>query len=587
MSKYSRSLSAINSELPEKSETGLHVDPLTSAPIETTEVVSSRLFHELQVHQIELELQNEQLIEARNAAEQAATSFAELYDFAPVGYVTLNRTGYITRSNLAASQLLGMDCKQLEGKRLAAFVAQTSLPKYNSLFSRSNIQSRQSSLEIMIEGLVSNTVKMDISVNNNDNDLEYRMLLTDISELKQANNALKISEQYLNKAQAVTQIGSWEWDVITDHLKWSDEQYRIMGLEPKEINPTHDYFMNAIHKGDRDLILEAIKKALAGECDYDVDFRINGENGVQRTVNAKATIDRDSDDNPLRMIGINHDITEKKQLEQERNDANQEKEKRSDELKKILLELEQRVRERTIDLQKSHEQLLHAEKMSSIGRLSASIAHEFNNPLQGVTSIIQGVKKRAVMDLEDAELMSLAVKECHRMRDLIKSLQDFNRPTASIKAPVDIHATVESILMLSKKEYATRKILITKKYAINLPQVMAVSDQLKQVLLNLLSNASDACIDGGDISIETTSFEDNVVIRIHDTGCGISPDDKEHIFEPFFTNNAEMKGTGLGLSISYGIIKKHGGEIVVASEQGKGTTFSVVLPIKGVSDEET
>jgi signal transduction histidine kinase len=168
--------------------------------------------------------------------------------------------------------------------------------------------------------------------------------------------------------------------------------------------------------------------------------------------------------------------------------------------------------------------------MSSIGKLSASIAHEFNNPLQGVTSIVQGVKKRADMDHDDAELIDLAIKECHRMRDLIKSLQDFNRPTASRKAPLDIHASLESILILNKKEYATRKISITKKHAENLPQIVAVSDQLKQVFLNLLNNASDACVQGGNITIETASFEDKVVIRFHDTGCGISPDDREHIF---------------------------------------------------------
>ena len=266
------------------------------------------------------------------------------------------------------------------------------------------------------------------------------------------------------------------------------------------------------------------------------------------------------------------DITETKQFEIALQDSH--------------AELEARVRERTLALQKTYEQLLHAEKMSSIGKLSASIAHEFNNPLQGVTSIIQGVKKRADMDHDDAELMDLAIKECHRMRDLIKSLQDFNRPTSARKAPMDIHAALESILMLSKKEYATRKISITKKYAENLPQIIAVSDQLKQVFLNLLSNASDACVQGGDVRIETDSVEDNVVIRVHDTGCGISPDDREHIFDPFFTTKAEIKGTGLGLSVSYGIVKAHGGEITVDSEPGKGTTFSVVLPIKGGSDEE-
>jgi signal transduction histidine kinase len=172
------------------------------------------------------------------------------------------------------------------------------------------------------------------------------------------------------------------------------------------------------------------------------------------------------------------------------------------------------------------------------------------------------------------------------MRDLIKNLQDFNRPTAGIIAPVDIHATLNSILMLSKKEYATRKIAIIKKYTDNLPQVIVVSDQLKQVFLNLLNNAFDASTFGGKITIETDFCENNIVIRIHDAGSGICLKDREHIFEPFFTTKAKMKGTGLGLSISYGIINDHGGNITVESKQGKGSIFSVFLPIKGVPNEE-
>jgi PAS domain S-box-containing protein len=246
--------------------------------------------------------------------------------------------------------------------------------------------------------------------------------------------------------------------------------------------------------------------------------------------------------------------------------------------------LEQRVKERTIELEKTYVQLLHAEKMSSIGKLSASIAHEFNNPLQGIKIVIQGVKKRADLGQDDAELIDLAIKECNRMRDLIKNLQDFSRPTASRKVSIDIHATLESILVLGKKEYATRKISIQKKYAENLPQIVAVADQVKQVLLNLLNNASDACINGGIITIETDSFENNVVIRVHDTGCGITPANREHIFEPFFTTKAAIKGTGLGLPVSYGIIKAHGGEITVDSEPEKGSIFSIILPIEGGSD---
>jgi len=247
-------------------------------------------------------------------------------------------------------------------------------------------------------------------------------------------------------------------------------------------------------------------------------------------------------------------------------------------LQKAHDDLERRVRERTLDLQKTHIQLLHAEKLSAIGRLSASIAHEFNNPLQGIMNIIKGVRKRSSLDQEDANLMDLALTECVRMRDLIKNLQEFNQPSSGSLALVDIHALIDNLLLLGRKEYETRNIAIEKRYAANLSLVKVVADQMKQVLLNLLNNASDACERGGTITIGTEAHAEQVVIFVRDTGTGIAPEHIEHIFEPFFSTKPEGKGTGLGLSVSYGVIQAHGGEINVESEVGKGSRFSISLP---------
>ena len=256
-------------------------------------------------------------------------------------------------------------------------------------------------------------------------------------------------------------------------------------------------------------------------------------------------------------------------------------------LRKAHEGLEQRVEERTIELQKAHEQLLHSVKLSAIGQLSASIAHEFNNPLQGVMTVIRGVKRRATLGEEDTKLVDMAIGECDRMKDLIKSLQDFNRPSSGRVAPMNIHATLDSLLLLSKKEYKTKGVTVETNYAKKLPQIKAVADQIKQVVLNLLNNASHACEGGGTITINTEVVgKENIAIRIKDTGKGIKPEHKDYIFDPFFTTKSEVKGTGLGLSVSYGIIKKHGGTIDVESELGKGTIFTITLPIKDVNNGE-
>ncbi|MCK5194236.1 MAG: DUF3365 domain-containing protein, partial [Desulfobulbaceae bacterium] len=248
-------------------------------------------------------------------------------------------------------------------------------------------------------------------------------------------------------------------------------------------------------------------------------------------------------------------------------------------LQKARDELEQRVEERTLELKKTHEQLLHAEKLSVVGRFSASIAHEFNNPLQGILNVFWRVQERETLDAKDQELVGLAVKECHRMRDLINNLQQFNKPTSGIREVLNIHQVIDEVLLFTKEEFQNKKITIKKEYATNLPDTWAVADQIKQVFVNILGNAADAVgAEGGTITLTTILLdEEHISISIKDSGEGILPENIKEIFDPFYSTKA-IKGTGLGLSVSYGIIKSHGGDISVESEVGQGTTFTITLP---------
>lgn len=251
-----------------------------------------------------------------------------------------------------------------------------------------------------------------------------------------------------------------------------------------------------------------------------------------------------------------------------------------EELKAINDELERRVEQRTLELQETQKQYLHAEKLSAIGKLSASIAHEFNNPLQGILSILKGLKKRAILEHEDRELLNAAIAESDRIKELIRSLQDFNRPTAGRIMAMDVHRAIDSLLLMQRSEFKSKRISVALDYAEQLPQIFAVPDQIKQVFLNLLTNAVDAChLRGGMITISTRQDGDKVAVAFKDNGTGIRPEEMERIFQPFYTTKPAVKGTGLGLSVSYGIVKNHQGEIRVKSEPGAGSTFTVLLPI--------
>lgn len=312
-----------------------------------------------------------------------------------------------------------------------------------------------------------------------------------------------------------------------------------------------------------------VKRLRQGKAFQAIDMAMRRKSGVTFPAVLNIHPLTPQQDGTIRVIGVYSDVSALKQAQVELEHAN--------------IELEKRVNQRTLELQSAQRQILHAEKLSAIGRLSASIAHEFNNPLQGIKAVLKGIASRPKsLDREDEKLVTMAIQECIRMSGLIRDLQHFNRPTSGLFAWIDIHQAIESILLLQKSHFNKNKIVVTTVFDPSIPAVRVVPDQFKQVVVNLLTNAVDACEGGGTIEIRSKLHnEDHVLLSIEDSGIGILPDTMKHIFDPFFTTKPDVMGTGLGLSVCYGIVKKHMGEIQVSSQPGKGSTFTVMLPVKG------
>ena len=294
----------------------------------------------------------------------------------------------------------------------------------------------------------------------------------------------------------------------------------------------------------------------------------------------------------LGSVHIARDITDQKQAENALYKANEELEQKVEQrtivLKRFIDELQyeisNRIKAEEALFQTQH-QLLHAEKLSAIGKLSASIAHEFNNPLFAVINILSGVQQHESLSPQNERMLELAIQECDRMKMLIQNLRDFNRPSTGVHVATDIHQTIDNMLLLCKKEFTDRGIKVEKNFAVNMPAILVVKDQICQVLLNLLTNARDACKNGGAIKISTEVLDKRVAISVEDSGCGIEPDHLHKIFKAFFTTKQELSGTGLGLAVSLGIIEKHGGTISVNSQLQKGSVFTVTLPIIPENDD--
>ncbi len=230
-------------------------------------------------------------------------------------------------------------------------------------------------------------------------------------------------------------------------------------------------------------------------------------------------------------------------------------------------------------LENTYKQLVHSEKLAEAGKLSASFAHEFNNPLGCVRSALEQVGEGVPMPEEYQELINVAVKESNRMAGLIQNLMGFYKPSLGTRQTLNIHQLIDEVVLLIGNSLKQDGIEVEKRYSADLPKITIIPDQIKQVILNLVQNAQEAISEnGGRIILATVAREGTLEISIQDTGSGIAPDILDSIFEPFVTTKGPNQGTGLGLSVSYGIVKAHGGDIRVHSVPDSGTTFTILLP---------
>jgi len=225
--------------------------------------------------------------------------------------------------------------------------------------------------------------------------------------------------------------------------------------------------------------------------------------------------------------------------------------------------------------------IAEAERLAMIGQLAAGVAHEINNPLTGI--LLYSNLLFGEFEQKDTRKDTLAkiIKEATRCKNIVKGLLDFARQTEPETKPYHINEIIDDVVSLVKKHPLFLNIDINKKLEPSLPMINIDASQIQQVFMNIILNAAEAMDGKGELMIATGLSDDTrfVTAYFHDTGCGISKENLERIFDPFFTTKEIGHGTGLGLSISYGIIRKHNGEIDVASELGKGTTFTVRFPV--------
>jgi two-component system, NtrC family, sensor kinase len=240
------------------------------------------------------------------------------------------------------------------------------------------------------------------------------------------------------------------------------------------------------------------------------------------------------------------------------------------------------------ELKETQDGLFQAEKLSSLGQLAASIAHEINNPLSGVLVYTQLLNKKISQDnfSKDTALnyLSKMESELTRSTKLVRNLLNFARQSPPSLKLTDINDTMNRCLELVISSIQIQHLKVVKDFAKDLPKCKVDPDQFQQVFINLIINAIQAMTGGGTLTLRTFSENDQIIMEIEDTGCGISTENIKKLFTPFFTTKKEVKGVGLGLAVSYGIIQRHHGKISVKSKEGAGTTFRITLPASNAED---
>ena len=386
-----------------------------------------------------------------------------------------------------------------------------------------------------------------------DGGILWRGFMHDVTERRRAEEMAHETRRRLELAIRSAGLGVWEWDLGSGRLLWNDRMCELYGISREQFCGTVESWSGALHPEDRDRALAQVEAALEGDGELDMEFRLLHPDGTVKTIKANALVVRDQAGRPLRMVGLNRDVTEQRDLEA---------------------------------------RLLQSQKMEAVGRLAGGGAHEFNNNLSVIMGYAELARLVEVDSVKFHEYLDEIVKAAEHSRDVTQQLLAFSRN--EIISPREVNLS-----QLIRRSEKTLWRLIGEEVRLNLATpaevwpVLIDPAQLNQIVMNLALNARDAMSGGGTLSVETANVPadrisalgspdaapgDYVRLTVTDTGVGMDRELKERIFEPFFTTKGVGKGTGLGLATVYGIMRQNGGFINVVSEPGQGSAFSLYFP---------
>ena len=389
------------------------------------------------------------------------------------------------------------------------------------------------------------------ALRNESGKVEFIGAVMDVTAAKQTEEALRRSEGYLAQAQRLSQSGTWAFNATTP-LYWSEETFRIWGFDPQRGLPDRGMILQRIHPGDRGS-LEDIQRAMRERRDYDVELRIVLPDGAVRHIHALGHPIFSSSGELVEVVGTIMDVTERKRAEEA--------------------------------LRQAQADLAHVNRVTTMGELTASLAHEIKQPIAAAVTnaktCLRWLRRDCPNPEEAGEAASRVVKDVTRASDIISGISLLFKKGASQRELVDVNELIQEMIVLLRSEANRYSISIRTDLAEALPMIMADRVRLQQVFMNLMLNGIDAMkgtFPRGELTIKSEAGDGQLPISVSDTGVGLPPEQAEQIFQAFFTTKDD--GTGMGLPISRSIVESYGGRLWAAGNSAQGTTFQFTLPTK-------
>ncbi|WP_246801404.1 PAS domain-containing sensor histidine kinase [Bradyrhizobium genosp. L] len=493
---------------------------------------------------------------AIEALRNSEAQWKEVFEHNPVMYFMVDEAGTVLSVNTFGAAQLGYSADELLGQSvLRVFAPEDRAWVQGKVAACLDNIGRTHSWEIR-------KIRKDGSrlwvrenakaVRRQDDQMIVLVACEDITERKQAENALRQSEMYLAEAQRLSHTGSFGWHLASGEIIWSEETFRIFGFD-KVPSITHDTVLQRIHPEDRARVQRTIDRASLDHKDFEHGYRLLMPDGAVKHVHARAHAVTDASDD-TEFIGAVTDMTSRKRAEAE--------------------------------LHVAQANLAHVTRVTALGELAASIAHEVNQPLAAVVANAAACLRwldRSAPDLNEARgAVRSIISDGNRAGEVIQRVRALVNKTSDQKAPLDVNEAINEVIGLVQHELLSHRVSLRLDLTPDLPLVLADRVQLQQVLLNLIINGIEAMQPVIDRPRELAirSWQDEarqILVSVSDCGVGIAAETAGRLFDAFFTTKSG--GMGMGLSICRSIVEAHGGRLSVAGDVGRGATFQFALPL--------